>query len=93
MSEFNPNIFQFIISGLTFIGVILTALINKIANDKIMNNHLFHIAEDVKTIKEVQSVHGDSIRNVELKVATLEGKQATIETFAKKSRNVASKKI
>lgn len=83
---------SFVVSCLTLIGVFVTALINKIANDKITNNHLFHIAEDVKVIKTVQEKQGTSIKNLEIDVATLKGKQETTEKFIKNSPKVSRTK-
>lgn len=84
----------FITSLVTLAGVILTAILNKLANDKIMNNHLHHLAIDVKDIKVVQKEQGTSIQNLALNIANLEGKQQITEKFmqvAKISRNSRTK--
>jgi outer membrane murein-binding lipoprotein Lpp len=76
----------FVISVITLAGVILTAILNKLANDKMLNNHLHHIANDVKDIKTTQATQGTSIKNLELNMATLKGKQEIIEKFIKNSK-------
>lgn len=88
MSEFaiDYKFWGFIISVITLAGVILTAILNKLANDKMMNNHLHHIALDVKDIKTTQTLHGSSIKNLELDMATLKGKQEVTEKFVKNSK-------
>jgi len=81
----------FVISVFTFVGVVLSTILNKLANDKMMNNHLHHIAIDVKDIKTTQAIHGTSIKNLELDVANVKGKQEITEKFVKTSKSLRTK--
>lgn len=65
---------SFILSGFTFVGVVITALVNKITSDKIMGNHLFHIAQDLTEIKQTQKCQGNKIEEIENNISFINGR-------------------
>lgn len=82
---------SFCISGLTFLGVMITALINKITSDKITNNHLAHIAQDLKDVKIGQEKQDEKIEGIEKSLAYIQGQTDSnnkiVELLEKSLRN------
>ena len=64
-----------ILAGLSFVGIVIGNIVNKLTSDKIANNHLSHIAEDVKDIAKSQKKQGEIINEVKIDVAYLKGQQ------------------
>lgn len=67
----------FVISALTFIGVTISGIVNKLSTDKIANNHLTHIAEDIKKVITKQEEQGKEISQIKTEVSYIKGKQET----------------
>lgn len=61
-----------------FIITILGLVVNWLATQKVANNHLKHISEDVKEIKEEQKCQKTAITNLKEAVGYLKGKVENI---------------
>lgn len=88
-----------IISGLNLAIIVAGLIVGKLVFDKLMNNDLKHLAIDLKAIKNKQEDHDkkfddqkDSINNIAVKVAFLEGAYNTPRITRRKKSTVKTKK-
>lgn len=56
-----------------FAGLVFLYVSNSQANDKLTNNDLHHIAEDIKEVKKGQDLQGKKIDSMEKDISYLKG--------------------
>lgn len=56
-----------IINTITFLGVIVMGVINKLSSDKIANNHLVHVSADLEKLSETLEIKFTQVKNDQIK--------------------------